>query len=480
MLAESDTLELPVEERESQAVIDSNITQQTVPKNETAENENPIGSSSRLSLWVPILCWLALVGLLVISATRVYTKLQTPGPFNPASQGFCDFHNGVYYPALAFLHGDSPYSTEFVENYPVERTIPFYSPVILAGHVPLALLPLHVAETAYFGWMALLVAALGILIAKWHNAVNSRQTWWRNPTAWTLAALIGIAIVVSRGGQQTVFTGYFTFELILASVIAVHHAHKRPWLAGLALLVVSAKPTYVIPLGFLMLARGNFRALSIGAALSIVGALLGFLWIAPEAGLQGLVDEIGAAQEFHRADEYELPVNTWIRLDLLAIYAKWTNWQPDDLTHLWTMAVILVPVCALLANYHRRVEDDGSVLGLSGAVVLVVPLLAMYHHVYDAVVAAPIIVAALLCQHPFWRRLSLAWRWLIAACCLFPGINYLSSQIVLSRLGVQGTTYQLITSVNCVALSIACALLLTQMLWATSRSLRSVPEESTS
>ena len=74
--------------------------------------------------------------LIAITAARIVAKHQTPGPFNPAAQGYCDFHNGVYFPSLAFINGFSPYSQEFAQSYPVERSMPFYSPFVLALHSP--------------------------------------------------------------------------------------------------------------------------------------------------------------------------------------------------------------------------------------------------------------------------------------------------------------------------------------------------------
>ena len=64
----------------------------------------------------------------------------------------------------------------------------------------------------------------------------------------------------------TLFDGYFTFELVLATFLAIHWADRRPLLAGLALMIASGKPTFLLPLGFLLLARGNYKALLWGAA----------------------------------------------------------------------------------------------------------------------------------------------------------------------------------------------------------------------
>ncbi|MFM7564784.1 MAG: hypothetical protein ACKO81_17360, partial [Planctomycetota bacterium] len=56
---------------------------------------------NRLAQFGLVLAWLAFLLPLGAIAWRVYRNYQTPGPFDPSRQGLCDFHNGVYYPALA-------------------------------------------------------------------------------------------------------------------------------------------------------------------------------------------------------------------------------------------------------------------------------------------------------------------------------------------------------------------------------------------
>lgn len=397
-----------------------------------------------------------------VSAYRIYRGHQTPGPFDPELQGYCDFQNGCYFPSLAFARGLSPYGEDYAEQYPVERSIPFFSPTILAFHIPWALLPLTVAEVCYFIWSIGLTLAISFLIVHW-LAKAQPERFHQPELRWLLGTSLACFLLVSRGGQQTIFTGYFTLELVLASLVAVHYARTKPNLSGLALLLVSGKPTYILPLGILMAFRGNFRALAIGAGLSIVSLIAGFWWIAPESGFSGLIEEIRVSQETHRLDPYERPVYTWIRVDALAILAKWLQWDPAESAYLSFMLVTLVPAGCLLFWYHRRVNDGGGVPGISGAVVLLLPQIAMYHHVYDCIVLLPICVAALLSRSANWQKISPLARLLIAAGCAFPGLNYLSSQMIFQKLGLVGFSFQLVTSLNCGALILASTIMLVSL-----------------
>src|SRR2546421_12020320 len=70
------------------------------------------------------------------------------------------FRDAVYYPAVAFLHGDNPYEPAYAEKYPVYGVLPPYSPLTLIVHLPLVLLPFEVAQWTYFGLSGALVLVL--------------------------------------------------------------------------------------------------------------------------------------------------------------------------------------------------------------------------------------------------------------------------------------------------------------------------------
>lgn len=387
------------------------------------------------------------------SAARVVLKYQTPGKpdgINVGRDGYCDFHNGLYYPSLALLQGVSPYGQHYADTYPVARQIPFFSPAIVALHSPLSLLPLRVAEVLYFGLMVamiLVIAALSQIAA----GISKR-----------LDLLFGIAsvIVFSRAGHITLFNGYFTFELVLATMLAIYWGHRRPWLAACALLVVSGKPTFILPLGFLLLARGNFRPVLYGAGLSIVGAVLPLIWLAFNEGqgdiAQGLSQirqQIAASQEVHHNEPNELPALSWTRIDIFAIYAKWTNQDPGDVTHLLVMFAILAWPCWLLFKQRREGLDD-SLAGLTGALILTTMIVALYRQSYDALLMAAPTVGVMAGRLSGWSDLDWRRRGLLAAMMAFPACNYASTQIFLGRLDLPELAVKVLTSINAVVMLI--------------------------
>ncbi len=386
-----------------------------------------------------------------LSAARTFKKYQTPGPPDPINEGYCDFHNGVYFPSLALLDGVSPYGSQYAAEYPVSRQIPFFSPAILAIHAPLSLLPLRVSEIVYFGIMVALIIAI--------SSQSLTAAGLPRRLDWILAIAAGI--VFSRAGHVTLFNGYFTFELVLATILAIQLAPTRPYLAAIALVVVSAKPTYVLPLGLLMLARGNIKALVVGAIMSIIAAAIPLGWLAWNqgsgnigAGLAEIRQQISAAQAVHHGEPNELPVLSWTRIDILAIVAKWTEQDPSDEVHLIVMLVLLAIPIGLLFR-RRKIQLDDSVAGLTGALVLTSMIVALYRQSYDCLILAPLIIGLVAGILPAWKSLGLIRRWILAAMLLFPAYNYLSTHMILDKLKLDPFIERLLTSMNAVVMVIA-------------------------
>lgn len=414
------------------------------------------------------------------AGARAVKKYHTPGPFSHDAAGFCDFHNGLYFPTRALIDGVSPYARENIETYPMSRQLPFFSPAILALHVPLAMLPLRAAEILYYILLAGMALAIGGIIA---SLVGKPQR---------LDWLLGIAglFVFTRGGHSTLYDGYFTFELTLATILAVHWSKSRPWLAAIALVIVSAKPTYILPLGFLLLARGNYKALAIGAVFSIFGAVLPFAWIASHSdgdfvsAFVNIFTEIQQSQEFHTTVLDETPVHSWTRIDTLAIAAKWLNANPSQTIHVLAMLPLLALPMIVLFRRQRLGIDDGAA-GVTGLIVLSASLATVYHHSYDALLLMLPLVAVLVPDIEktskldgeangisnnstsaglnTWRQYSKFARWAIALLAFVPLYNYVSSRVFIVRFAdSMPILYKVTTSVSGVALTalvvLACAL----------------------
>ncbi len=118
--------------------------------------------------------------------------------FDRSLQGQFDFHNGVYYPSLAYLDGISPYGQSFAERYPVTRPLPLMSPLVLLVHAPLAMMPVRAAEVVYLPHQLRIDGIAGLVLRALDAAYPYLRTNW-----WLIA---GLLIVASRAGHTTLFT----------------------------------------------------------------------------------------------------------------------------------------------------------------------------------------------------------------------------------------------------------------------------------
>lgn len=426
-----------------------------------------------LANWQSTLTFRLLVGLvaiLVIVATawRIIRTYQPPGPFDETRLGYCDFHNGVYFPALAWLRGDNPYSAEYASTYPVMRQVPLYSPLVFAIHAPLALLELRTAEVVYFGIMLLLLACIARLLCRDCRAANGLYAWY--------SGTIFLFALVSRPGHATLYSGYFALELILATLLVFHWRQSAPWWAAIALAFTSIKPTYAIPLALLLLTLQQYRLVIRGTLIGAVLALLPFIWIAwhsQETTIEARVRDVFTAmlstQDVHREQNWEKPEVSWTRVDTLGLLAKWQRWQPSDGTHLMAMTLVLIPIAGVLWRARSGWNGDpGQVTGPLTALVLVALQVSLYKHAYDTLVLlAPVV--GLVARTTSWSGVKTGGRCLLVALLALPLVNYGSTHLVLNhpRLvdlvslpGVLG----IITSLNSVALFVA-LLVLCWIVW---------------
>lgn len=413
---------------------------------------------------------------LVLTARRIVNNYQLPGPFDQHHLGFCDFHNGVYFPSLAWLHGDNPYSSQYAQSYPVMRQVPLFSPLVFASHAPLALLPLHVAEAIYFCIMVALLWGYARLIANDLDRAKLilRFGNWVFPTT---ALLMWIA-VMSRPGHATLYSGYFTIELVLATLLTFAHSLRSPYWAGLALAYTSIKPTYAIPLGLILLAMQRFKTVVVGTLLAVLLGLapLVLTIVAEPQGSwmeesHNVVQSMLQSQDFHRDQNWEKPEVSWTRLDLLGLVAKWTRSQPNDWTHLLVMVAIWLPIAPVLwrgSNSSADTWDAKQLTGLVTSLAIVTSLVCLYKHAYDGLLLlAPI--AGILWQSGDWPKVAWGYRLSLIGLLGLPLVNYLSTHVVLFHPRWQGLfenawATDIVTSLNAASL-FAAMLLLAWIIW---------------
>ncbi len=390
--------------------------------------------------------------------------------FDWQSRGMSDFYT-LYYYSMAFRDGVNPYSTEIMEqnDYVVPRSAAPFSPFVFLTYIPLTWLSVKHAGVLFFAFNWSL---LGVL--SWCGIVMSRIKF-----DWVLWIWIFGLLVFSRPGHMSLFTGYFTIEIALGVIVALHFSKSKPWLSGVGFLFAAIKPTYAIPLTILMFSRRDFKAVAFGVALTIAFSVSCFTWLASFSSPTEVVEGIRAGQQAFHDDPTEAPINTWTRIDVAGMVAKVMNRIPGTGEYLLTMVPLLIVPCIALWHVSRleieSTRTEGAA-GLSSLILSLSLLVTIYHHTYDCLVLSVAIVALL----PGAGRLA-GWKrqesLIIAALLLVPMLNYLSTHAARNKLGFEQTdmVWQAITMINGVCLTIA---LLLSIFWG-CKKVAAIPPDNT-
>ncbi len=410
---------------------------------------------------------LAFALAIALAGYRTASLLNIPGqPKDESRWALGDFRDAVYYPVVAFLHGDNPYDPAYADAYPVYGVLPPYSPFTLIVHAPLGLLPYEIAEWTYFGLSAALVVLLAWVSLRVCGVAASADR------VMGLAALIAF----SRAAHTDLVLGQVSLQLVVAALAALHFAQRRPWLAGLALGIVSLKATFVIPLAWLMLCRGDYRAVAIGVMVGGLGALAAVLIICGGVGeLPGFFETFLASyQKVEQGASFD-PTIAWSRVDAMTVISRLPGVGASRLTAgIVTLLGLLLAGIALVwrrkpAAEGSRALDRGALMNgaddWSGVFTCVVTLLACYHMVYDALLLVAPVTAVCVARRPVWRSLKLPMRLGLIAALGLPLVNYASSKTALSLLSSgavvsDGAVRSLLACSSAIALLAACGLLL--------------------
>ncbi len=401
---------------------------------------------------VILLMGMLTVVLLAATGWRIHRDYSPPGTeFDWRQRGFSDFHNGGYFPAKAFLDGASPYSPSTAERYSMSRATPPYSPIIFILNLPFAFFSLHVARVLFFFFNA------GFMVA---IAGCSLKMAGRRLALFDLLGITNL-LLISRPGHVTLFTGYFTAEIVLGCIAAIHFAKSRPVFSGLGMVLASIKPNFIIPLMILLIFRRNIWAVGYGVLFSAIAAGIGLGWLAMNNGWEQTIAGIRAGQSELHADPTELPVNTWTRVDLLGMYAKLVDWVPDDRTYLIAMMIFL-SIIGVVVFRASRYESEPGAAGLTGFLVALAILLGVYHHVYDCLLIAVPVVGIVFFGRQTVPEVPQHWRRVIAFLTTVPAINYLSTKSVMEKLQLEphGFAWQAVTLINGLCLLAALVILL--------------------
>ena len=392
---------------------------------------------------------------------RTYRNYAEPSrEFDWGSRGMSDFYTFYTY-SKAFRDGVNPYSMEVMEHpdYVVPRNAAPFSPAAFLPYVALTFVSLNVASVIFFMFNWLL---LGVLA--WCCISMSRIKF--DPVLWVW--VFGF-LVFSRPGHLTMFTGYVTAVLAIGTIVALHFSKSKPLLSGFGFLLAAVKPTYAIPLTLLMLARRDFKATVIGCVLTIGFAVGCFAWLSSHSDVASVIDGIKSGQEAFHNDTTEEPFNTWTRVDVPALIAKFMHRVPGTVEYLGVMLVLLiVPCLAIWRCSGREVVHDEIEKGaasLTAVVAVLALLVTIYHHSYDCLVVSVAMVSMLLHGSQLKTGLPRFVSLCIGVLLAIPMINYASTRAFRDRLGFEqsDSIWQLITMSNGICLGLA---LLIAMLFA--------------
>ena len=399
--------------------------------------------------WIAALIFV-LLGV-AFAGVRAYKRYSYPGgTFDFSKSGMSDFHNGALQPSMAFRDGVSPYSPVACEPYSMTRSAPPYSPVLFMIYTPLTYLSLHQADIVFFTINVLLVG----LIAYFAFSMSHAKFAW-TPWLWVLGMFI-----FSRPGHITLFTGYFTAQLVIGTLMACHYAKTRPFLAGAGMLLASGKPTYILPLTILMLCRRNFKAVVIGLVFCIIGGLIGVGWLASHSSLQEVIEGVRAGQKAFDDDPTEFPVNTWTRLDTIGMVSKAMAWKPGN--HIYLIGMLVMMIVPGIAIYRTsRIESNTGATGISAMILCLAMLVTIYHHSYDCLLVTVMWVGVTFFGRQVCPELKPFERFALTGLLGIPALNYLATLRVREALGAdnQSVVWNVVTSINGVCLLIALLIL---------------------
>lgn len=393
------------------------------------------------------------VGLAAATGFRTYKQYAPPEltEFDWVNRGHSDFHNGTYHPTRAFLDGENPFSNETAEAYLMTRACPPYSPITFMLHAPFAWFHVQTSDVLFF----LYNIALSLLLGYCGMVMSGGKFSWFGFLA------LGSMILLSRPGHINIFTGYFTTELALGTLVALHFAKTRPILSGLGMLLASSKPTYIVPLVFLMMWRKNYKATIIGCILCAAFAAGGLAWLSSHSSFDTVIAGLQNGQEAHIDDVTEHPINTWTRIDLVGMFAKVMDWNPDAKVYLVGMFFLLI-VPGLAIAKTTNVESNSGACGLTGWIVMLSMLIGLYHHSYDCLLLVAPWIGITFFGKQTLPELGSFSRWTISLLTAVPAGNYLSTQTARDKLGFEQLDFawQAITMINGICLLIALLILL--------------------
>jgi len=401
-----------------------------------------------------LLAALAFVLASGLVGVRTVRNMNVPGHPTLPLYAMNDFRDASYYPVAALLEGNNPYDVpHYTNTYPVLSNFPLYAPITLLVHLPFGLVSQQHAQAAHLVLDVLLTLALAMLALRGACVPATPAT----------VLGVGTLVLASHPGHMSLFQGQCTIYVVIGVYVALLYARSRPAVAGLGLALACLKPTFGIPAGLLMLARGDIAAVLVCAGVSAaVSAGMGILLVRAGGGLWPFLASLRANYAAWDSSPSVNIADSVHRLDGFAVVGRLLG-RSLSTGETLALSAVLVALAALAVRRVARLES-GDTQPLSSSVIAVGLLIAAYHQAYDALVLT---LPAIVLATGQWERAGFppAMRRALLAPIALLGANYLSTYAALDWLGLEGVSRLVVTSLSGVTLLVFFTLLVTAVLW---------------
>ena len=385
-----------------------------------------------------------------LTTFRTAHNLNVPGQWDPPRYGMQDFRDVFYYPVVAMLDGRNPYDpAQYLTNYPVGRPLAPYVPTTLLLHLPFGLLPYSVAGWTHFAMNVALVLALAFLCLRFAGfAVTPARVFG-----------LGTLILLGRPAQMTLYIGQCALYLVIPTYLTLWLADRRPFLAGLAFAVTCVKPTFAIPLGILLLVRGNVVACVWGggiAALSLAG--VGSVLAHASGGVMPAVESFRGSYARLMQDPSANAASSIIRIDAVAFLSRLLS-LGAALEGALTLMIITVGTAAAW-TVERRAGGTRAGGGcrrglLSFSLACVTILACTYHQAYDGLLLTLPILALATGRITGTTAAGRVVCGVALIAMLVPELNYFATSTVVDVHGITGVWRDVIALTNGAAMLVA-------------------------
>lgn len=408
--------------------------------------EPPLGIARRLRDALAVLLFLTLAAAIGYIS---WARANVPGDPHGGGTALTDFRDAIYYPVVSLLDGNNPYDTaSYVRTYPVGNIFPLYAPLTLVLHLPLGVLPFTTAEVLYFLLTAALVPLLAYLTLRLcHLAVSVGSTFG-------LASMI----LLSRPGYWNLFLGQYAALLAVGTYAALLFSRRRPWLAALGVAIVCVKPTFGLPIGALMLARGDVRTVVAGLLLAAAASAAVLPMLIQSAG--GVAPFVTSLRENAMGFDLDPTANAVTsphRIDAVALATRWIGHPLGPAGELAILFGILGLSAVAIRRLARAGRGDGRRL-LSANLICVATLSCVYHLGYDLVLLTLPLTATAIAPRQLPPQACAGLRWSLVAALAVPAFNYLVPDTGLRLFATTPGAWSAITSLNGVAVLVALGL----------------------